>query len=98
MYDYFDITLTDNTFNNNLAGKGGILYVTELQQGSNPSSMTFSANNIYNNTATQQGGIAWLSHSLLQLTVTKTNIYLNYAPTGGVFYISSLRSLTLSYS
>lgn len=89
-YDNFDITFSHNDFSFNWASKGGIAYSTELSSGSENSTLYFYSNDFDYNEASSQGGIAFISHSLLNIYFEACSIINSYAPTGGVFYVSSV--------
>lgn len=80
LYDYFTLNFFKNNVYYNSATKGGLVYITEVTTISNNSTATFTSNEISNNTASSEGGVAYISHSSVNVYFTSCSISKNYAP------------------
>jgi hypothetical protein len=88
LYDTFNASISNCNFINSRSTKGGAIMVSELYKNILDSNLRLSSNIFENSSSSGIGGVIWLSHVKLSVTIDKNKIYKSTATTGGVFYIS----------
>ena len=68
-YNLLEIIFFNNIVYANSGQRGGILYTNDISPNTGISTIKLYQNEINSNSATEQGGLVWASHTKLNLTI-----------------------------
>jgi hypothetical protein len=95
LQDNFTAEIDSCTFKDIAGQTGGILTSNKLSSSWGVATIVFNKCTVENAIVTDYGGVFYLNHGKLNMSVSHSTITDNYAPIGGVFYISAVLILTL---
>jgi len=95
IYNYFEFELYSSTFDSNYAENGAIMNIQMISTISTNSKIRVSQNEFKYSNASDTGGIASISHSMLDAMFDNNDYLENEGVSGGIFYITDCTSMNL---